>query len=129
MAAHGTFADGTAMQLASVTNSTGVLNVDEVSPQASLVALVDAKGALVAAHAVATRDVVARVVDDQAVAHGTAADGVFPLVSPLALQCTTSSRVVADEEAVDEAIVALVAAVVVELKRLVDSRSLCTVAL
>ena len=77
--------------------------------------------ACVAIHAVAARAVAA-----QAVAHGTAADGVFPPVSPLALQRATSTRVVAAEEATDEAVVALVAAVdvelyLVELKRLVDS--------
>ena len=48
-----TFVDGTAMQLASVTNSTGVLNVDGVSPQASLVAFVAAQLAFVAIHVLA----------------------------------------------------------------------------
>ena len=67
--------------------------------------------ACVAIHAVAARAVAA-----QAVAHGTAADGVFPPVSPLALQRATSSRVVAAEEAADEDVVALVAAVDDELK-------------
>ena len=47
-------------------------------------AFVAAQLAFVAIHAVAARDVAAQAVDAQAVAHGTAADGVFPPVSPLA---------------------------------------------
>ena len=93
---------------------------------ASLGAFVVAQLAFVTVHAVAARAAAAQAVDAQTVAHGTAADGVFPPVSPLALQRATSSRVVAAEEAADEAVVALVAAVDVELKRLVDSRSPCT---